>query len=382
MPPQISRRTVLKWGSSAGLLSVTGVLGLSCGRPLPAGTDSAGLRVAPGFTSRVIAQAGAVVGGNTFRAFPDGAATFVDPEVPGGWYLAVNHELPGTGGVTSIRFAPDGRIVSAREVLTGTILNCAGGATPWGTWLSCEETEQGRVWEVDPTGRRTPLIRSAMGLFVHEAAAVAEDGRVYLTEDRGDGGFYRFTPRSPGDLSAGLLEIATAPDGAPGRLEWVPVPDVLATWLPCRYQVKESARFKGGEGIATHGGTVWFTTKGDDRLWAYDTSTEEVWIRYQAGRPSLLSGVDNLCVDALSGGLLVAEDGDDMQVVLVRPDSTLEVLAEIPGHEGSEVAGPCFSPDGTRLYFSSQRGWNHQGLPLGVTYEVTGPFDEVLGRTR
>jgi len=376
----VSRRTVLKWGGTAGLLSVTGGLAAACARPLPAGTDPSGLLLKPGFTSRVIARANEPVAGNPFRAFPDGAATFADPDVAGGWYLAVNHELPGTGGVTSIRFAPDGTIVSAAEVLASTILNCAGGATPWGTWLSCEETEQGRVWEVDPTGQKAPVIRSAMGLFVHEAAAVAEDGRVYLTEDRPEGGFYRFTPASPGDLSKGLLEIATAPDGVPGPITWVTVPDVLATFQPTRFQVADSVEFNGGEGAATHLGTVWFTTKGDNRVWSYDTATAQLGIRYQAGRPSELAGVDNLWIDKLSGGLLVAEDGDDMQVILLRPDSSLDVLAQVPGHDGSEITGPCFSPDGSRLYFSSQRGWNSQGLPLGVTYEVTGPFDQLLGR--
>jgi hypothetical protein len=360
-------------------MTLTGALG-ACARPLPPGTDPSGLALQPGFTSRIIAKANDAVAGNPFRAFPDGAATFPDLSVPGGWYLAVNHELPGGGGVTSIRFAPDGTIVSSTEVLAGTILNCAGGATPWGTWLSCEETEQGRVWECDPTGRNGPMVRPAMGLFVHEAAAAASDGRFYLTEDRPDGGFYRFTPTRPGDLGSGLLEIATGSGQEPGHITWVRVPDPLAQERPCRQQLDASIEFSGGEGIATQGDAVWFTTKGNNRVWRYDIATEDLAIHYQAGRPSELAGVDNLWIDQLSGGLLVAEDGDDMQVVLLRADGSLDVLAQVPDHEGSEITGPCFSPDGQRLYFSSQRGWNSQGLPLGVTYEVTGPFDDLLGR--
>jgi sugar lactone lactonase YvrE len=375
----VSRRTVLKWGGGAGLLTLSGALG-ACTRPAPAGTDPSGLLLHPGFTSRIIARANDPVAGNQFRAFPDGAATFVDAAVPGGWYLTVNHELPGGGGVTSIRFAPDGTIVSSQEILAGTLLNCAGGATPWGTWLSCEETEQGRVWECDPTGQEGPKVRPAMGLFVHEAAAAAQDGRLYLTEDRPDGGFYRFTPAVAGDLSAGLLEIATGAGQDPGPITWVAVPDPLAHVQQCRKQVPGSIEFSGGEGIATDGNDVWFTTKGNNRVWRYDLATSQLEIHYQAGRPSELAGVDNLWIDKLSGGLLVAEDGDDMQVILLRPDGTLDALVTIPDHEGSEVTGPCFSPDGQRLYFSSQRGWNRQGLPLGVTYEVTGPFDQLLGR--
>ncbi len=375
---KVTRRTVLKWGGTAGMLAVTGAL-QGCVRPLPPNTDPNGLLIAPGFSSRIIARAGSLVAGHEFRAFPDGAATFPDLAVPGGWYLTVNHEIPGTGGVTSIRFAPDGTVVSATPILTGSWLNCAGGATPWGTWLSGEEVEQGQLWECDPTGAQQSVPRSAMGLFQHEAAAVADDGRVYLTEDRPNGGFYRFTPTAPGDLSAGLLEIATGPQ-AEGAITWVQVPDPLAQVTKCREQVPTSIDFDGGEGIATSGSTVWFTTKGDNRVWRYDTGTQQMVIHFQAGRPSTLSGLDNLWIDEASGGLLVAEDGDDMEVVLLRPDLTLTTLAQVPDHEGSEITGPCFSPDGQRLYFSSQRGWNAQGLPLGVLYEVTGPFDELLGR--
>jgi secreted PhoX family phosphatase len=102
-------------------------------------------------------------------------------------------------------------------------------------------------------------------------------------------------------------------------------------------------------------------------------------LRYQAGRPSTLSGVDNLWLDAPTGNLLVAEDGDDMEVVVLRPDDTAEGVVRVPGQDISEITGPCFSPDRTRLYFSSQRGpAGPLGLPLGITYEVSGPWPELL----
>lgn len=392
---EISRRALLKWSGTAGALAVTvGLDGCAAiTEPGTEGSDANGLRLAPGFSSRIIAQGGTTVAGtpHSFPFFPDGAATFVDPAVPGGWFLAVNHEIPfGAGGVSSIRFAPDGTIVDAYPICEYTSLNCAGGRTPWGTWLTGEEFDGGRVFECDPTVPRSAVPRPAMGAFQHEAAAVAADDRVYLTEDKPDGAFYRFTPTSPGDLSSGVLEVATGapnPSGAIGAVTWRPVPDVSAESGPTRYQVPGTLRFDGGEGIDTRGGLVWFTTKGDNRVWEFNTATEAITLRFQAGSASMLSGVDNLLVDrhSTSDTLLIAEDGDDMQVVALRPDNTLVAIAQVIGHSGSEITGPTFSPDGQRLYFSSQRGPVNSGLlPIGVmggvTYEVTGPFDELLGR--
>lgn len=382
----VPRRTVLRWSGSAGILAVAAAVTQACTPPTPPGpgVDQNGVWLRPGFTSRIIAKGGEPVPGVglQYRIFPDGAATFVDPAVAGGWYLTVNHEVPGGGGgVTSIRFAPDGTVVDAASICANTSLNCAGGATPWGTWLTCEEWDGGSVWECDPTGAQPAKRRSAMGAFAHEAATQASDGCFYLTEDRPDGGFYRFTPVAPGDLSDGLLEIATG--AAPGTVTWVEVPNPRPAVLEpaCRRQVPGTIAFDGGEGVATQGGLVWFTTKGDDRVWEYDTATSQVRVRYQGGEPGVLSGVDNLWIDQASGGLLVAEDGGNMEVVLLRPDNTVEPLVRLPGQDISEVTGPCFSPDGQRLYFSSQRGpVGAAGLPQGITYEVTGPFDQLLGR--
>jgi hypothetical protein len=375
------RRTMLRWTGTAGMLGVAAWV-TSCAPPTPPeGTDANGLLLRPGFTSRIIAKAQGDVTGTSFpyRIFPDGAATFADAAVAGGWYLVVNHEAGGAdGGVSSIRFAPDGTVTDAFSICAGTTTNCAGGATPWGTWLTCEEVDRGLVVECDPTGAAPQQARPAMGAFAHEAAAVAADGRVYLTEDRSDGGFYRFTPTVPGDLSAGLLEVATGPS-ATGPVGWTRVPDPSASTTLCRFQVPGMIRFNGGEGIATQGTTVWFTTKGDNRVWAYDTASSTMALRYQAGRPSTLSGVDNLWLDAPTGNLLVAEDGDDMEVVVLRPDDTAEGVVRVPGQDISEITGPCFSPDRTRLYFSSQRGpAGPLGLPLGITYEVSGPWPELL----
>ena len=384
---QIDRRGLFRWAGAAGMLGVTG-FAAGCvqsgtGEGIELDGVSGELLLPEGFDVRLVARAGKPnANGYSMPAFPDGAATFADPAVAGGWYLVVNHEIPGDGGVSSFRFAPDGTVTGSQRLLFGTSLNCAGGATPWGTWLSCEEFDLGRVWECDPTGATGPRVLPAMGAFAHEAAAVAQDGRVYLTEDRGRGGLYRFTPDSPQDLSFGLLEIATGT--APGPVTWVEVPDPSGLPDPTRSQVPGTMAFDGGEGIDTLGPNVWFTTKGDNRVWLYDLDTSSVSLRYQGGGASMLSGVDNLWVDDASSALLVAEDGGDMQVVALRPDNTLVELVRILGQDHSEMTGPCFSPDGRRFYFSSQRAQigprGGIGAPVGATYEVTGPFDSLLGR--
>jgi secreted PhoX family phosphatase len=366
------------------MLAVSGALEACAPVVRPgAATDANGLILPPGFTSRIIAQGGQVVPGTNhlFPVFPDGAATFPDPSTPGGWLYAVNHEVPlSGGGVSCFRFAPDGTIVDAYAICGGTSLNCAGGATPWGTWLSGEEHEWGVIWECDPTGPGQAQRRGALGTFYHEAAAVAADDRVYLTEDRPDGCLYRFTPDTPGDLASGLLEVMVGGSHA-GPVSWAPVPDPNASTTHCRDQVAGALHFDGGEGIATAGTKVWWSTKGDNTIWEYDLGASTLGVRYQGGGSSILSGVDNLWIDRASDTLLVAEDGGDMQVVAIGPDDTAIALVQATGHTSSEITGPTFSPDGQRLYFSSQRGpTTPLGLALGITYEVTGPFDDLLGR--
>src|SRR5918997_967882 len=369
--------------------------------------DANGLMLPPGFSSREIARGLSHVAGYAWPSFPDGQATFATRD--GGWVLVTNSEsLAVTGaGTSAIRFRPDGGIAAAYRILGGTNANCAGGPTPWGTWLSCEEHASGLVWECDPAGRLPALARPALGVFNHEAAAVEPAGRqLYLTEDQGDGGFYRFTPSSYPSLLEGLLEVAVV--AADGSVAWREVPNPTPTPLetPTRQQVPEMTRFNGGEGIWDDGGVLYFTTKGDRRLWAYDPRTGmlEVVFDHAAAPDASLDAVDNVTVSA-AGEIFVCEDGGNMEIGLIspRPDAAgsagstgcagsgvCEVSPflrftgpahPVSGEYKSEVCGVVFDPSGTRMYSTSQRAHpvSSSAPGPGAVYEISGPFRQPAG---
>ena len=172
---------------------------------------------------------GLPVAGYTWHEFPDGGATFAQPD--GGWIYVSNSESSAavSGGASAIRFSADGQITSAYRILGGTRQNCAGGPTPWGTWLSCEETGFGFVYECDPTGAAPARKLRALGAFKHEAAAVDPINRhVYLTEDKSDGRLYRFTPRNYPDLSLGVQRPNTVITFGGEVNRALVIPDTLA----------------------------------------------------------------------------------------------------------------------------------------------------------
>ncbi len=343
--------------------------------------DANGMMLPDGFTSRIVAQAGQEPlsgSGYVWHGAPDGGATFRTDS--GGWIYVSNSEaIPG--GVGALEFDASGELVGARSILDGSIINCAGGPTPWGTWLSCEEVAAGRVFECDPTGQTPGVARPALGIFKHEAATYEPNNHhLYLTEDDSNGRFYRFvpdamTPDGFADLSAGRLEVALVmPDDS---VVWLPVPDPEATGgTLTRDQVPESTAFDGGEGIWYQNGIVYFSTKGDTTIWAYDVAAAQISVLYDAATAAnpILTGVDNVTMTCC-GDVLVAEDGGDMQVVAILASGELKPLFQVVGHDASEVTGPAFDPSGTRLYFSSQRG-TFAGFTLseGITFEITGPF--------
>jgi secreted PhoX family phosphatase len=268
-----------------------------------------------------------------------------------------------------LRFDRTGTIVGAGRILGGTYRNCAGGATPWGTWLCCEEVNRGYVYETDPLGRRDAVRRPAMGRFTHEAAAADPERKViYMTEDHVKGCFYRFVPKQWPDLSAGRLEVLTRKSG---KLSWTKVPDPDGAPDHCREQVPKAVKFNGGEGCYYRDDVCYFTTKGDNRVWAYQAKKNTLTVLYSATGP--LAGVDNLTGTA-GGDLYVAEDKGNMEICLITPDGTVAPFLRLAGQEKSEITGPAFNPAGDRLYFSSQRGIDGTTTGGGITYEVTGPF--------
>jgi sugar lactone lactonase YvrE len=346
-----------------------------------------GLTLPQGFSSRMLAKGGAPVVGTSydFPIFPDGSATF--PLSDGGWILAVNAEIPFSsttptpgggsqsgGGASGIRFGPDGSVRSAYRILSRTSTNCAGGKTPWGTWMSCEETDTGLVWECDPAGEKPAVARPYMGTFKHEAVCVDPDGkRLYLTEDQGDGGFYRFTPDNYPDCSIGRLEIAFVE--ANGAVRWTRIPDPSGANTPTRKQVGMT-EFKRGEGIWFDSGIVYVATTSDNKIHAYNPVSGTIEVVYdQKVGDGPLNGVDNVTA-APSGDIYVCEDNgtNQLDIGILTPEGEVARFLTASGsqHEMSELAGVCFDPSGKRMYFGAQRSL---GGP-GALFEVTGPFRE------
>ena len=389
-----------------------------------------GILAPPGFQVRVVARylSNPVSGlfdplgltGYHWHTAPDGGAVF--PAADGGWVYVSNSETSPGGGVGALRFDAQGTVVDAYRILDDTRRNCAGGATPWNTWLSCEEQGDGVVFECDPFGTPdTARALPALGLFNHEAAAVDLATRtVFLTEDSGSGRFYRFvaddsdvdrsgaTPRlrmTSGRLQAlnmeGYENGGYAEDDAAWRVlhrvSWVDVMQPEAVQAEVREALAASGQpvpgtvFRGGEGIWIYevpealrsvppGGSrptralVFFACKGDNRVLAYDIDNDLIETVFDNSSLELpMDDVDNLVVSP-AGDVIVAEDGDAMRLVVVVPNAPAKTLLQVT-LGGSELTGPAFTADGSRLYFSSQRGPNLGigSTGSGVTYELTIP---------
>ncbi|MER6958652.1 MULTISPECIES: alkaline phosphatase PhoX [unclassified Streptomyces] len=383
----MERRTFLRAaaiGGSSAVLGGTLWRGAAYAAPAQPGTgpygalgaaDANGIRLPSGFTSRVIARSGQTVPGTsyTWHNAPDGGACYPDGT---GWIYVSNSEINPSGGASAVRFSAAGAITGAYRILSSTRQNCAGGKTPWSTWLSCEEVDRGYVYETDPWGVTAAVRRDAMGRFKHEAAAADPVRQViYLTEDETNGCFYRFRPTTWGNLAAGTLEVMVAGTATSGPVTWTRVPDPTGA-SATRNQISGAKHFNGGEGCYYANDTCWFTTKGDNRVWQYNAAAQTIELAYDdslvTSGTAPLTGVDNVTGSA-SGDLFVAEDGGNLEICVITPDDVVAPFLRVDGQSASEITGPAFSPDGTRLYFSSQRGTSGSSSG-GITYEVRGPF--------
>ena len=373
----------------------------------------------------------------------DGMGSFTGPR--GRIRLVRNHEVVDSAGIVGplsdenayddqagagtttleIEFDPDGipEVVRDFVSLSGTFNNCAGGVTPWGSWLSCEEAfvgapegfakKHGYVFEVpaDATGPVDPVPLTALGRFEHEAVAVDPDTKViYETEDSDDSGFYRFVPRrwrgGRPSLDDGRLQMLkvigedgydTRTDQKVGRAlrcEWVdidePDPDD-AKGVFEQGQSKGGAIFRRLEGCSFDNGTVYFVaTDGGDaqqgQVWTYRArNRKDGWLTllYESKDAAVLTFPDNVGITP-RGGILLCEDssykppGSDIPEQrlqgLTRDGDVFELARNLV--DPAEWAGPCWSPDGNHLFVNSfGNSLSIDGGHTSRTYAIWGPWE-------
>ena len=404
--------------------------------PLLPSRDVGGMISIPaGFHAVLLSTSGEpMIGGVVPNAF-DGMAAFAAGA--GRVRLVRNHEVRdppragsrpfgdqpydtlGPGGTTTVevRVRSDGaaELVKQFASLNGTSVNCAGGPTPWGSWISCEETvagtgegwtrNHGYAFEVAASsdGAVTPEPLRAMGRFEHEAVAVDPGtGWVYQTEDRKPGGFYRFKAEHFGQLARGgaleALAISGQPEHVTGtgqtlltprKVEWVSIdtPDSDAPRLPSGFVFnqgleKGAAQFARLEGCWYADESIYFNaTAGGDagagQVWQYHIARQELQLIFESPSPQVLNSPDNICVSP-RGGIILCEDGAGTNYVrgLTRQGSVFDLVRN--NISAIEWAGACFSPQGRTLFVNIQGNthpFENPNLNKGMTFGIWGPWE-------
>ncbi|TAE50073.1 MAG: DUF839 domain-containing protein [Bacteroidetes bacterium] len=324
---------------------------------------------------------------------------------------------PCPGGCTTLVFdTATQRVEEEFLSLAGTLRNCAGGPTPWNTWISCEETVDGPCsiftqwhgypFEVPASEEQKlcdPIPLRDMGRFQHEAVCVdPRTGIVYQTEDRPDGLIYRYIPNEYGNLRGGgrlqalmilgepskdtrnwpELEIEVFPEGVPVSVTWMDLEEIHAPADDLRKRGfgRGAARFARGEGMWFGENELYFActnggSKQQGQIFRYVPSPHEGTARenespgqlelfLESDRSRLVQHCDNLTIGP-SGDLVVCEDRPHPRIMGITPSGGSYVIAENVGFE-SEFAGAVFSPDGTTMFVNIQ--------DAGLTIAITGPW--------
>ncbi len=391
-----------------------------------------------------------LAGGGTTPADHDGMGVVSD--VDGIVTLIRNHELKthdiefgspeftydpeAAGGCTTLKFnSVTGEWIEARASLAGTVKNCAGGATPWGTWLSCEETvlnangvddgeafpfkkDHGWIFEVPASGTAAAVPLKAMGRFKHEAVAVDPNtGIVYETEDQKTAGFYRFLPSEQQNLSAGgklqMMKVTGREDVRTGitvgqefDVTWVDIDDAERGHTedsigkdpenPCgdglgvfhQGKAQKATTFARLEGCFFGSGLVYLdSTSGGDKglgqIWQYDPRQEKLKLIFESPSAEVLDSPDNLTVSP-RGGIVLCEDGDVVphRIHGLTPDGKLFTFARnniVLKGEPHNLTGDFRSEEWAGATFSPDGQWLFVNAQTpGVTFAITGPWSDSL----
>ncbi len=333
--------------------------------------------------------------------------------------FTADDDFPLGGGTSTLIYNIKTQALESHYLsLTGTSTNCAGGLTPWGSWLTCEESniragegvkkDHGWVFEVPSKykGLVDPVPLKAMGRFEHEAACVdPRTGIVYLTEDRPNSLFYRFIPAHKGQLHHGgklqalvIRDALKAETGNQTSTLWKMGDRFATSWIDLKNvespddTLREegfalgAARFVRGEGIHWGNGELFFACTaggphGFGQIMRYTPSAHEgtsdeakhpgiIDLFVESGDQTVLDYADNLTV-APWGHLFVCEDRYSDVLInhlrIVTPQGKVATFARNVNPQNSEWAGVCFSPDGSTLFANLQAN--------GMTVAITGPWN-------